>query len=42
VRAEPVPEEAGRHGKMHDFVVHLFDLDTPEPTGEDILSQLST
>jgi len=27
---------------MHDFVVHLFDLDPSEPTGEDILSQLST
>jgi hypothetical protein len=41
MRAEPVPEEAGRHGKMHDIVVHLFDLDPSEPTGKDVLSQLS-
>ena len=41
MRAEPVPEEAGRHGEMHDLVVHLLDLDSPEPTGEYVFSQLS-
>jgi hypothetical protein len=41
VRAEPVAEEASRHGKMDDLAVHLFDFDPPEPTGENILSKLS-
>jgi len=41
MRAEPVPEEAGRHGETNDLVVHLLDLDPPKPTGEDVLSQLS-
>ena len=38
VRTEPVPKEAGRHGKTNDLVVHLLELDPPEPTGENILS----
>jgi hypothetical protein len=41
MRAEPVAQEAGRHGKMDDFAVHLLDLDPPEPTGEYVFSQLS-
>jgi hypothetical protein len=41
MRSQPIPEEAGRHGKMHDPVIHLLDLDPPKPTGEDILAQLS-
>jgi hypothetical protein len=41
MRAEPVPEEACRHGEMHDLVVHLLDLDPSKPTGEDVFSQLS-
>jgi hypothetical protein len=40
MRAEPVPEEAGRDGKMDDLAVHLLDLDSPEPTGENVFSQL--
>ncbi len=41
VRAEPVAEEASRHGEMDDLAVHLVDLDSPEPTGKYVLSQLS-
>ena len=41
MRAEPVPEEAGRHREVDDLVVHLLDLHPPKPTGEDVLSQLS-
>jgi hypothetical protein len=41
MRAEPVPEEAGRHGETNDLVVHLLDLDPSKPTCEDVLSQLS-
>jgi hypothetical protein len=38
MRAEPVPQEAGRNGEMNDLAVHLFDLDTPKPTGKYVLS----
>jgi hypothetical protein len=36
--AEPIPQEAGRHGEMNDLAIHLFDLDTPKPTGKYVLS----
>jgi hypothetical protein len=41
VRAEPVAQEASRHGEMDDLAIHLIDLDPPEPTGKNVFSKLS-
>jgi hypothetical protein len=41
VRTEPVAEEAGRDGEVHDLAIYLLDLHSPKPTGEYVLSQLS-
>jgi len=39
VRTEPIPEKARRDRKVHDGIVDTLKLDTPKPTGKDILAQ---